>query len=95
MARAAAPPDLFRPTRYTATTMHAITSPAQVSGRPWMPFGSQSGVQAVLVDPLASTAHPRNLVDQLRDGGPITARKLRQLAAVALPVREAKPAATH
>lgn len=65
----AAPRDCSGRRDTSQTAMQAIASPAQVSARLRKPpFGSQRGVQAVLVDPLASTGLPRDLINQLREG---------------------------
>jgi AcrR family transcriptional regulator len=64
----AAARDLFRSGGYAATTMEAIASSAQVSAKTAeAAFGSKRGVLAALVDPLASTGPPRDLVNQLRE----------------------------
>ena len=58
---------LFRSAGYAATTVDAIASSAQVSAKTVeAAFGSKRGILAALVDPLASTGPPRDLVDQLR-----------------------------
>ena len=58
---------LFRSAGYAATTMDAIASAAQVSAKTVeAAFGSKRGVLAALVDPVASTGPPRELVNQLR-----------------------------
>lgn len=59
--------DLFRTAGYASTTVDAIASAAQVSAKTVeAAFGSKRGVLAALVDPLASTGPPRDLVDQIR-----------------------------
>src|SRR5215469_12440051 len=63
----AAARDLFRSAGYATTTIDAIASLAQVSAKTVeAAFGSKRGVLAALVDPLASTGPPRDLVDRIR-----------------------------
>lgn len=63
----AAARELFRSAGYAASTMEAIAAAAQVSAKTVeAAFGSKRGVLAAVVDPLASTGPPRDLVDQVR-----------------------------
>ena len=63
----AAARELFRSAGYAASTMEAIAAAAQVSAKTVeAAFGSKRGVLAAVVDPLASSGPPRDLVDQVR-----------------------------
>jgi AcrR family transcriptional regulator len=63
----AAARELFRSAGYAASTMEAIAASAQVSAKTVeAAFGSKRGVLAAVVDPLASSGPPRDLVDQVR-----------------------------
>lgn len=63
----AAARELFRSAGYAAATMEAIAASAQVSAKTVeAAFGSKRGVLAAVVDPLASSGPPRDLVDQVR-----------------------------
>jgi AcrR family transcriptional regulator len=63
----AAARELFRSAGYAASTMEAIAAAAQVSAKTVeATFGSKRGVLAAVVDPLASSGPPRDLVDQVR-----------------------------
>jgi AcrR family transcriptional regulator len=63
----AAARELFRSVGYAASTMEAIAASAQVSAKTVeAAFGSKRGVLAAVVDPLASSGPPRDLVDQVR-----------------------------
>lgn len=63
----AAARELFRTLGFAATTMEAIASSAEVSVKTVEAiFGSKRGVLAAVVDPLASSGPPRDLVDQIR-----------------------------
>jgi AcrR family transcriptional regulator len=63
----AAARELFRTAGFAATTMEAIASSAEVSVKTVEAvFGSKRGVLAAVVDPLASSGSPRDLVDKVR-----------------------------
>jgi AcrR family transcriptional regulator len=60
--------EAFRSAGYAATTMEAIASAAQVSGKTVeAAFGSKRAILAALVDPLAAAGPPQDLVARIRE----------------------------